>query len=314
MKKRILFFGTPEIALPALESLAQSANIEVVGVGVFPDKPVGRKHVLTPCPVKTKAQGLKLPIFEIANKKDLKHLFTTLPCDLAIVIAFGMLFPESVLNIPKCGVVNVHFSLLPKYRGASPVQSAILNGDLTSGITFQRMVKKMDAGDVLFQKTAQIEGMKTSQVFDLLAEETADVLPNFVETFCQNISPQNTIIPQEQNESEATYCTRFDRADGEVFPTKETAEAIYRKYLAFDIFPGIFVATKKGNVKLTEVSLKKSEIQPVVQYALQCANKEGLTHGSAPTILYITRAQIPGKAEMGIGEILRGCPDLFENG
>ncbi len=160
MKKRILFFGTPEIAVPALEILAKNSNIEIVGVGCPGDKKVGRKRILTPCAVKKCAERLGIEVFSVNNKSEVAEIYETIKFDLAIVIAFGVIFPAKILNIPEFGTVNVHFSLLPKLRGASPVQSAILAGKKENGITFQQMVKELDAGDILWQKSWNIVDKK----------------------------------------------------------------------------------------------------------------------------------------------------------
>jgi methionyl-tRNA formyltransferase len=208
--------------------------------------------------------------------------------DLAIVIAFGVIFPEDILNLPRLGTVNVHFSLLPEYRGASPVQSAILNGDKTSGITIQKMVKALDAGDNLWQKDYSIENKKTSELWDFFAHETAKEMPLFLEEYFRN-----NITPKPQNESEATFCHKFEKHDGIVNPKIERAEIIYQKYLAFDVWPHIAMETDKGMMKLTDVSLAEKE----GTYPLLCADN---------TKLYIAKAQLAGKKEMSIGDILRG--------
>ncbi len=291
--KKIFFFGTPDIAVPTLQTLASLENIEVVGVGVFPDKKVGRHHTLTPCPVKKTAQTLNLPIFEIQEKKDLIHIFKNQTFDLAIVIAFGMIFPESILTIPPFGVINIHFSLLPKLRGASPIQSAILEGKKKSGITLQRMVKALDAGDILYQQPYNIQHQKTSEIFANFAQITAEIMPKFLESYFSG-----KIKPIPQNESHATFCSKFEKKDGEVFPEKETAEEIYRKYLAFDVFPKIFLKTKAGNTKLTQISLTKHPDS----LELQCNQN---------TKLFILAAQLPSKKAMPISEILKGHPNLF---
>ena len=155
--KKIFFLGTPEIAVPSLEKIASCADFEIVGVGVFPDRKVGRKQISTACPVKVTALKLGLPIFEIPDKSALETLTLNLDFDLGIVIAFGMIFTQKVLDTGT--FVNVHFSSLPQYRGASPVQSAILGGDTQLGITWQKMVQTLDAGDVLFQKEFNIDFM-----------------------------------------------------------------------------------------------------------------------------------------------------------
>ncbi len=291
---KIFFFGTPHIAIPALERLASLETVEIVGVGVFPDRKVGRKQVLMPCPVKEAAVRLGLKVVEIETKRDLKSIFSDSEFDMGLVIAFGMLFPESVLNIPPLGVVNVHFSLLPQYRGASPVQSAILKGEEVSGITFQRMVRRLDAGEVLWQQAYPLMG-KTSEIFADYAEKTAELLPDFIDQY-----GGRSIVAQPQDEEAATFCGKFEKGDGLCDLKKETAEEIERKYRAFDLFPGIFVKTKKGNVKLVEVSLEIG----VDCYPLECAG------GS---VLYVKKVQVPGKQVMEVADVLRGTPDLFVN-
>ncbi|MCF7918212.1 methionyl-tRNA formyltransferase [Candidatus Gracilibacteria bacterium] len=290
--KKLLFFGTPDIAVPALEQLASLKEYEIVGVGVFPDKPVGRSQEMKACPVKVSAQSLGLPITEIRNKTDLIQFVKRKNFNLAIVIAFGMIFPEEILRDKK--FVNIHFSLLPLYRGASPVQSALLNGDKISGITFQIMAPKLDSGDILWQKSLPLGEKKTSEVFQFFARETADRMTEFLANYFSS-----KLSPTPQDENKTTFCTKFKKSDGEVFPNKDTAEEIYRKFRAFDIFPGIFVSTRKGNVKLTEVKLTPWDDG---SFVLPCAQN---------TSLFIRKAQIPGKKEMLIAEILKGHSDLF---
>jgi len=291
MKHKILFFGTPEIAVPSLEKLSSDENFEIVGVCVFPDRKVGRQQVLKKCAVKAAAEKLGLPIFEIEKKSDLEDLYKNEKFDVAVVIAFGMIFPKIILGDKK--FLNVHFSLLPKFRGASPVQSAILDGNKVSGITIQQMVEKLDAGDILWQKSFPIEGQKTSEVFASFARETAEILPKVIENFCTN-----QIVPVPQDETAASFCSKFEKKDGEICLTTESAKNIWQKFLAFDIFPQIFLQTKKGAVKLTDISL--SPVENAVR--LKCANNSSI---------YILRAQVPGKKEMSATDIERGNPGLF---
>ncbi len=271
---RIFFFGTPYIAVPSLKALAHDKNVEIVGVGVFPDRPVGRKQILTPCAVKVAAQELNLPIYEIASKAELIEITQAVDYDLGIVIAFGMIFPETVLEKPT---VNVHFSLLPAYRGASPVQAAILNGDTTSGITWQRMVKALDAGDVLYQVKHSIVDKSTATLWKEMADETAESFPQFIQDYLNE-----TLQKQSQDESKATFCGKFSRSDGEILPTIETAQSIYRKFLAFDPWPGIYLETERGRLKILDCALNNSE--------------EAVPLAAADdTTLYLTTVQLAGK-------------------
>ena len=294
MKKRILFFGTPQIAVPVLEKLSKLDSIEIVGVCCPEDKKVGRKRLLSSCAVKNSAKKLGLNIYSINNKKEVLEIYEKLDFDLAIVIAFGVIFPEDVLDKPEFGTVNVHFSQLPEFRGASPVQSAILQGQKESGITIQKMVKKLDAGDILWQKKWNIENKSTSFLWEFFAEKTANEMPEFLDKLFSR-----DLIAKKQDENSATFCGKFEKADGEIFPKKESALEIWNKYLAFDVWPGIFLQTKYGNVKLGEISRNFEKNS----FILECVDGKNI---------YIKKAQVPGKKMMDILDVLKGRSDLFE--
>jgi methionyl-tRNA formyltransferase len=293
MKKKILFFGTPEIAVPSLKAIAALEDYEIVGVGVFPDRKVGRKQILTPCPVKAAALELELPVFEIDSKAELKALFQAVPCDLAIVIAFGLIFPPSVLRTPPLGVVNVHFSLLPEHRGASPVQAAILKGQTQTGITWQRMVKALDAGDILWQTTHDIHNQNTRQVWEDFSHFTAEAFPAFL-----NAYTQAQITPQVQNENEATFCGKYEKSDGYLDYRTQDAATIYNAWLAFTPWPGVSFNTTLGQMKLLEISLEAlADSVPIT-----CAND---------TTLWIKTAQIPGKGPQPFSALLNRETNLL---
>lgn len=291
--KKILFFGTPQIAVPALEAIAKLKGYQVVGVGVFPNRPVGRKQVLTPCPVKVAAQKLGLPVLEIADKAALEEVFKTVEHDLALVIAFGMIFPQSVLEQTELRVVNVHFSLLPEHRGASPVQQAILDGQAESGITWQRMVSALDAGDILWQRLYDIEHKTTAQVWEEFADLTAQEMPAFL-----NAYTSGQVSPTPQSEADATFCGKFTKADGQLDLNTHPATQIYNTYRAFTPWPGVSVQTSKGPLKLLDASLE----------AIEGATQVTAAGGSK---LWVNTAQLPGKSPAPLADILRGHPDLF---
>lgn len=290
-KTKVFFFGTPEIAVESLESLANDPNVKIVGVGVFPDRKVGRKQILTPCPVKKSALNLGLKIYEICTKNDLQTIVEKQEFDLGIVIAFGMIFPDKVLNAKP--FVNVHFSLLPEWRGASPVQASILNGQKETGITWQRMVYALDAGNILWQKKYDITGMNTLEVWEYFAKKTAESFPQFIQKWRENNFQESPQINEE-----ATFCGKFTKEDGKVDFTLDSAEQILRKFLAFTPWPGIFTETKHGIVKLKKISLTE---QPG-SISVSCAEN---------SVLWIEQAQVAGKKEMPIKEILNGYPDIF---
>jgi methionyl-tRNA formyltransferase len=295
MKKKILFFGTPHIAVPSLQAIAANNDYEIVGVGVFSDKPVGRKQILTPCAVKTAALDLNLPIFEVDTKKELKALFSEVECDLAIVIAFGLIFPPSVLTTPPLGVVNVHFSDLPKYRGASPVQAAIINGAEESVITWQRMVSALDAGDILWKTTHNIQNLTTLKVWQDFAEYTAENFTEFLDLYTND-----EIMPLPQIEAEATFCGKFEKEDGHLSSKEFTASQIYNYWRAFQPWPGVSLKTQSGLVKLIDISLTASDEASL----LLCLDN---------TELWIKTLQIPGKKPQSALNVLQNQPDLLQS-
>jgi len=155
MKKRVCFMGTPQFAVAILDTLVQS-DVEVVSVISQPDKKVGRKQIIQATPVKEKALTYTIPVIQPDKIKDIIEELEALNLDLIVTCAYGQFIPEKILNLPKYGSVNIHASLLPKYRGGAPIHKAIIQGETESGITLMRMVKRMDAGDILFQRACPI--------------------------------------------------------------------------------------------------------------------------------------------------------------
>ncbi len=288
MARKILFAGTPAIAVPSLQALAAIADIEILGVMCPPDKKVGRKQTLTPCAVKREAVKQNLKIFEVQKKNDVLSVYQKIKPDLVVVIALGVIFPKEALDIAP--TVNIHFSLLPQWRGASPVQSAILNGDLVSGITLQKMVPQLDAGDILWQHKEKIGKRGTQELWKKWAETSASAISELVLNF-------ETLTPFPQDESLATHCGKFEKADGEVFPAQETAEEIMRKFRAFDVWPGIFITTKDGSVKILECSLAPKENS----LELPCKKDS----------LWLQIIQVAGKSPTSAVDVVRGRPTLF---
>lgn len=294
---KIFFLGTPDIANPSLCALVAHDQVEVVGVGVFPDKLVGRKKILTPCPVKVAALELGLPIYEIESKQKLVEVTESLTFDLGIVIAFGMIFPAEILA--QNFFVNVHFSLLPDWRGASPVQSAILAGQTESGITWQRMVYALDAGNILLQKKYDITSKNTLELWNDFAQKTAKSWSEFFSAL--HLDAENFYNGIKQDETKATFCGKFQKSDGLVNPLAETATEIYRKFLAFTPWPGIYLETKYGNVKILGCHL----VDDVEQNFFALACNDG-------TWLYLEKVQLAGKTPMSVVDLLNGYADIFE--
>ncbi len=272
----IIFAGTPAFAIPSLEALATSPAFSVDLVITQPDKPVGRKGNITPPPVKIVAERLGIPVLQPQdiNADTGNEELGTRNCDYLVVVAYGQLLKAPLLALPNVAAVNLHASLLPRWRGASPIQQAILAGDAITGVTVQRMVQKLDAGPVLAQQSTNIEPRETyRELHDRLAVIGADLL---VQALSRELSPA------EQSENGVTVCKKLSRASGLIDPEMMTAQEIDRHVRALNPWPGVTLPL--GN----DASLKilATDLQPAAGgVALPC--KENTT-------LYLLFVQVPG--------------------
>ncbi len=177
-KIRTIFIGTPDFAVPSLRALIKDEQFDIIAVVTQSDKKVGRKQVITPPPVKIEAEKNNIPVFQPNKILNLKSQILNLKPDIIIVIAYAQIIPESILDLPKFGCVNVHGSLLPKYRGASPIQAAILGGDKETGITIMKMAKGLDSGPILAKKELNIAPSDTAaSLYEKLSLVSAGALP-----------------------------------------------------------------------------------------------------------------------------------------
>ncbi len=234
-KIKIIFMGTPHIADEVLKSVLKNDNLEVLGVVTQPDKPVGRKKRLTPPPVKITALENNLPVFQperVRKNKELKEVLVKLAPDFFLVVAYGQILPPSVLRIPKYLPINVHTSILPKYRGASPIQSALLNRDKITGVTIMEMNRKMDEGDIFVIKKVEITDR--DDYFSLenkLINEANKALQSFFTDFIDNKIKRVT-----QNHYEATYCKKIEKSDG-FLDFNEDVNTLIGKVRAYSLWP-----------------------------------------------------------------------------
>lgn len=270
---KIVYMGTPDFAVPALERLAKNPKHTVAAVFTRPDKPVGRKQILTPPDVKVCAQRLDIPVFQPPSMKteEAYALLEQLSPDVIVVAAYGLILPGRVLRLPRYGCVNIHGSLLPKYRGAAPIQQAVLNGDRVTGVTTMLMDEGLDTGDILLAKETAIGINETSaELFDRLSvlggeliEETLDALE------------KNEVTPKKQDESLATHTSKIDKSLCPVDFTK-TAEEVHNQIRGLYSWP---VATAKINGKTVKIhksrlcskSGKPGEILSVKPLVIACA-------------------------------------------
>ena len=247
---RIVFRGTGEIGLPSLRWLIERSGHELVGVYTQPDKPVGRKQVLTPPEVKTVALAAGLPVFQperLRGNDEAMAEFTALEPDLAVVMAYGQILPRRVIETPRIACVNLHASLLPRHRGASPIQAAIRDGDESSGITLMHIVPALDAGDMILEHSLPITPDTTG---GSLHDELADLGPGLLAEGLPLLE-SGTVPAEVQDEALVTYAPKLGREDG-VIDWNAPAAEIERTIRAYDPWPGTttLFPTEKGPAKL----------------------------------------------------------------
>ncbi len=242
---RIVFFGSPASALPSLKKILDAGHrIELIISQ--PDKPTGRGKKLMPCPVKKMALDLNIPVYQpFRIKKDTEALdkLKDIQPDLNVVVAYGQIIPSSIIYLPKYNSLNVHFSLLPKYRGASPVQWALLNGEEKTGITIFELNEKMDEGNILTQaETIILPDENAAELEARLAQTGAELL-------IKTISEIKKIKPVKQDHTLATFAPKLSKADGRIDWTKDSLY-IQRKLRAFNPWPSTYVFFGEKRIKI----------------------------------------------------------------
>jgi len=244
--------GTPQFAIPSFTALLEDARFEVVGVVTQPDKKVGRKQVLTPPPVKVLAQKYDIPCFQPqkASSDEFVEKVKNLDIDMIFVVAYGQILSQEFLDIPKYGCINLHASLLPKFRGASPLQAVILAGKEKTGISYMRIEKQLDAGPVIKQYEIDLKDQNIVELHDELAKLGGETVGNILFEYAEG-----KLDEAIQNHKNATFCKMIQRKDGQVFPQNEDAEEIIKKYKAFFVWPGIYVLWGELRIKLFDIVL-----------------------------------------------------------
>ncbi|NIM46857.1 MAG: methionyl-tRNA formyltransferase [Candidatus Aenigmarchaeota archaeon] len=327
-KLKIIFMGTPEFAVPILESI-NSNVLSPILVVTQSDKKVGRKQILTPSPVKILACRYKIPVFAPEKISDISSKLKTLSPELIIVAAYGQILPKEILDIPKRSCLNIHASLLPKYRGPSPIPATILNGDRKTGVTLMLMEEKMDTGPILGQKTLTIKKDETTESLSkklskLGAELLIEILPKWIKGEIKSIP---------QNEKEATYTKIIKKEDGKIDWGKSALE-IERQIRAYSSWPSSYTywqraKDKKQRVKKMLKILKVNFPSPKSEVPLDFARgrrspkskigtvfltpKNKLVVQCGKGVLIIKELQLEGKQKMPASEFLRGHPDFVKS-
>lgn len=301
---KIVFMGTPDFAVPTLEALVQGGH-EVLAVVTQPDKPKGRGKAVLMTPVKEKALEYQIPVYQpVRIKKDEEffEILKQLNPEAIVVTAFGQILPERILTLPKYGCFNVHASLLPKYRGAAPIQWAVINGDKESGVTTMQMDVGMDTGDMLEKIVVTLDPKETGgSLFDRLSTAGGELILSTLQK-----AEAGTLTPVKQPEEEATYAGMLTKALGQIDWTKDAA-VIERLIRGLNPWPSAYTSYEGKTLKLwdADVVTEKSEAVPGTVVRVE---KDSFYVQTGSDLLKINELQLEGKKRMDSAAFLRGYP------
>lgn len=302
---RILFIGTGEIGVPVLRMIQQSPGHELVGVVTQPDKPVGRDQHITAPPIKQAMGTTGIPILQPARIKadDAVAQIAALHPDVIVVMAYGQILPRAVLEIPRLACLNLHASLLPRWRGAAPIQASIVAGDGATGITVMYMDEGLDTGDILLQRTMEITASETGgSLHDRLGAQAPAALVEALRLILPGPAPR---VPQEN--TRATLAPKLSREDGRIDWT-ESAGTIERKIRAYNPWPGTFAAIKDASGKSRNLKIHSAVIveDKATPGTIIHADERGLVIAAGDRALSMQEVQLEGKRRMSAAEFLRG--------
>lgn len=305
---KIIFAGTPDFAAEHLKALLNTHH-EIIGVYTQPDRPAGRGKKLTASPVKKVAVENNLNVFQPTTFKtnetaqqELAHLHA----DIMVVVAYGLILPEVILNTPRLGCINVHGSVLPKWRGAAPIQRALWAGDTETGVTIMQLDKGMDTGDIIRIAKEPIMPTDTSET---MYHKLALLGPQILCDTLDDISDGN-ITPQKQEDSLATYAQKLSKEEAKI-NWSDSAQHIERCIRAFNPWPISYFVLKEMNIKVWEAHIKGIDTTAPAGTILS-ATKKGICVATGEGILCITKLQIPGKKAMPVVDVLNSRKEWFE--
>ena len=298
MSLRVVFMGSPEFAVPALRALHD--NFQVVGVVTQRDKPKGRGRKTVPTAVKAAAEDLGVPVVEPekVGSQEIVDRITEWNPDVMVVAAYGQILPKALLQLPRMGCVNLHASLLPRHRGASPISAAILAGDQVTGVCTMVMDEGMDTGDILLVREVAIDPDDTAgSLHDKLLSPGANLV---VETLRKLAA--GSIRPQPQDHSLATYTSLLTKKDGQIDWNRD-ADHLHRMVRAVNPWPGAFFNLSGMSVKVWEASEREGESDPG---RIEAVSRDGISIGTGSGLLVLRTVQAPGKRRVTAAEFARG--------
>ena len=302
---RVVFIGTGEIGVPTLHALLGSEEHQLAAVVTQPDKPVGRDQRIEPSPIKKALAGTKIPILQPARIKDRQSIeeISARSPQAIIVMAYGQILPRGILETPRVACLNLHASLLPRHRGAAPIQAAIASGDPETGITVMYMDEGLDTGDILLQRKIDILPTETGgSLHDRLGQIAPDALLESLQLLAKETAPR---IPQ--NNALATYAPKLNRNDGKI-DWSQPADILERKIRAFNPWPGAFTTVTAKSGKPRNLKIFSASIVDLVGEAGEIlqTGKRGLVIAASDRALSLEEVQPEGKRRMTSAEFLHG--------
>ncbi|MEK4535377.1 methionyl-tRNA formyltransferase [Peribacillus sp. FSL K6-1552] len=307
---KIIFMGTPDFSVPVLKRILDE-GYDVIAVVTQPDRPVGRKKVLTPPPVKVEAEKQGIPVYQpekIREKEDLEKIIALKP-DLVVTAAFGQILPNELLEAPKYGCINVHASLLPELRGGAPIHYSILQGKEKTGITIMYMAEKLDAGDILTQEEVTIEEEdNVGTLHDKLSKVGSDLL---AETLPKLINDELNAI--KQDEDKATFAPNIRRSEEKIDWSK-TGEDIYNHVRGLNPWPVAYTLLNESILKIWQANKLEHNNQAVPGTIIDVRNDGFVVSTGNETAILVTELQTSGKKKMPAKDYLRGAGSFIKAG
>ncbi|MBP2195399.1 methionyl-tRNA formyltransferase [Pantoea cypripedii] len=305
---KIIFAGTPDFAARHLDALLASEH-QVVGVFTQPDRPAGRGNKLTPSPVKVLAQAHDVPVFQPKSLKpaENQHLVADLQADVMVVVAYGLILPKAVLDMPRLGCINVHGSLLPRWRGAAPIQRSLWAGDAETGVTIMQMDVGLDTGDMLYKLACPITEHDTSAtLYDKLAQLGPEVM---LKTLAQLAN--GSIQPEKQDEALVSYAEKLSKEEARLDWTLSAAQ-LERCIRAFNPWPMSYFMVDDQPVKVWQASVLPHQAKQPGE--ILHADKQGIQIATADGVLNLLSLQPAGKKAMSAQDLLNSRREWFTPG
>ena len=301
---KVVYMGTPDFAVPPLRALVK-AGYEVVGVVTQPDKPKGRSKTLLPPPVKEEALKYNIPVYQPLKVREPEFMETlkNLAPDVIVVAAFGQIIPKAILDLPEFGCLNIHASLLPKYRGAAPIQQAVINGDKEAGVTIMKMGTGLDTGDMISRASVLLAEDETGgSLFDRLSELGAELL---VKTL-PSVFDGTAVYEPQPEESPTPYAGMITKQMG-LLDFQKDAETLERLIRGLNPWPSAYTYLNGKTLKIWKAAVEKRGSEPENPGTIIKADKDGIHVVCGQDILILQEVQLEGKKRMDAAAFLRGC-------